>query len=198
MTTETAAETATETATETAAETGIAAGTAPGTAPGIAAGVAGGAHAFAFDGIDGSRIRLADFAGRPVLVVNTASACGYTPQYVDLERLWRAWGERGLVVIGVPSNDFGDQEPGSDEEILAFCTRHFATSFPLARKARVVGEAAHPFYRWIAAELGEDWAPRWNFHKYLIAPDGSVAAAWPARVRPLDPEVIAAIGALVA
>ena len=119
---------------------------------------------------------LAAWRGRPVLVVNTASFCGYTPQYRDLEALWRRYRERGLVVLGVPSNDFGQQEPGSAAEIKQFCETNYQVDFPLTEKYRVIGGDAHPFYRWVAAQLGEAGAPRWNFHKYLIGPDGSSPA----------------------
>jgi glutathione peroxidase len=156
------------------------------------------AHAFSFEAINGGVLHLADYTGRVVLVVNTASACGFTPQYAGLERLWQDRREQGLVVIGVPSNDFGAQEPGADAEIHAFCTTRYGVTFPLTRKQTVLGADAHPFFSWIAATLGEDALPRWNFHKYLIAPDGTLAGAWPSRVAPDDPEVITAIGDLLA
>jgi glutathione peroxidase len=144
---------------------------------------------FEFTSIDGDKLPLSQYRGRPVLVVNTASFCGYTPQYEDLEALWRKYRDRGLVVIGVPSNDFGEQEPGSATEIKQFCEGTYAVDFPLTDKQTVVGSAAHPFFRWIASELGEAGTPRWNFHKYLIAPDGSLVGAWPSRVRPTDNEI---------
>jgi glutathione peroxidase len=146
------------------------------------------AHEFSFTSIDGAKLPLADWRGRPVLVVNTASFCGYTPQYTGLEALWRRYKDRGLVVLGVPSNDFGQQEPGSAKEIKEFCET-YEVGFPLAEKQKVVGGEAHPFYRWVVAELGEAGAPRWNFHKYLVAPDGTLAGAWPSRVDPLAPEI---------
>jgi glutathione peroxidase len=155
-------------------------------------------YAFEFTSIDGERLPLSRYRGRPLLVVNTASFCGYTPQYQDLEALWRAYRDRGLVVIGVPSNDFGAQEPGTNDEIKKFCASTYAVDFPLTQKQEVVGDQAHPFFRWIAEELGEAGVPRWNFHKYLIAPDGSLAGAWPSRVRPSDPEVTAEIEGLLA
>ena len=127
--------------------------------------------------------------GHPVLVVNTASFCGYTPQYRDLEALWQKYRDRGLVVVGVPSNDFGAQEPGSAAEIKSFCETNYAIDFPLTEKYRVIGDSAHPFYRWVAETLGEGAAPRWNFHKYLIDPDGELAGAWPSSVRPGDPAI---------
>jgi glutathione peroxidase len=151
------------------------------------------AHDFSFPAIDGDTLRLADFKGKPVLIVNTASECGYTPQYADLEQLWRKYRDRGLVVLGVPSNDFGRQEPGDEAEIKSFCTTSFGVDFPMTAKQAVIGGAAHPFYRWVVAEFGEAAAPKWNFHKYLVAPDGSLAALWPSSVKPLDPEITAAI-----
>ena len=153
------------------------------------------AHDFAFTRIDGGTIRLADFEGKPVLVVNTASECGYTPQYADLQQLWQRYRKRGLVVLGVPSNDFGAQEPGAEPEIMSFCQTNYGVDFPMTAKERVIGANAHPFYRWIAAELGEDAAPRWNFHKYLVATDGSLAGLWPSSIEPLAPEITAAIEA---
>lgn len=145
------------------------------------------AHRFEFTSIDGSeKLPLDVWRGRPVLVVNTASFCGYTPQYRDHEALWQRYRERGLVVLGVPSNDFGQQEPGSATEIKQFCETNYAVDFPMAQKCRVIGGAAHPFYRWVAESLGEAGTPRWNFHKYLIAPDGELAGTWPSSVAPGD------------
>jgi glutathione peroxidase len=155
------------------------------------------AYDFSFAAIDGTPLPLKNFAGKPLLVVNTASECGFTPQYRELESLWQRYRERGLVVLGVPSNDFGGQEPGSNEAIKNFCESKYAVDFPLAGKEAVVGAAAHPFYRWILAQLGEAGAPRWNFHKYLVGPDGALAGAWPSRVEPLAPEITAAVEALL-
>lgn len=151
------------------------------------------AHDFTLPSIGGGEIRLKDFAGAAILLVNTASECGFTPQYKDLEALWRERKGKGLVVIGVPSNDFGAQEPGGEPEIKAFCEKNYGVTFPLAAKQRVIGPGAHPLYRWIAAELGEDAAPKWNFHKYLIGPDGALAGTWPSRVAPRAPELARAI-----
>jgi len=153
---------------------------------------------FAFTSIDGKPLPLAPYRGRPLLVVNTASFCGFTYQYEDLEALWKRYRDRGLVVLGVPSNDFGQQEPGSSQEIKQFCESRYAVDFPLTEKQEVVGPAAHPFFRWIAAELGDAGVPRWNFHKYLVGPDGSLAGAWPSSVRPTDPAVTVEIDRLLA
>lgn len=152
-------------------------------------GASGDAYQFEFGSLDGGNLPLAAWRGHPILVVNTASFCGYTPQYRDLETLWRRYRERGLIVLGVPSNDFGQQEPGDAAEIKQFCETTYQVDFPLTEKYRVIGRGAHPFYRWVAAQLGEAGAPRWNFHKYLIGPDGQLAGAWPSQVGPLDPAI---------
>ena len=153
------------------------------------------AHDRSFNTIDGKALPLADFKGKAVLIVNTASACGFTPQYAGLQKLWEQYRDRGLVVLGVPSNDFGAQEPGDESAIAAFCSERFAVDFPMTEKVAVIGGDAHPFYGWIAETLGEDAAPRWNFHKYLIDGGGELAAMWPSNVEPLSEEVIEAVEA---
>ncbi|HEX7970576.1 MAG TPA: glutathione peroxidase [Stellaceae bacterium] len=155
------------------------------------------AYDYAFTSIDGAQLPLAQYRGRPLLVVNTASFCGFTPQYEDLEALWRRYRDRGLVVIGVPSNDFGGQEPGTAHEIKEFCESRYAVDFPLTEKQDVIGPQAHPFFRWIADELGDAGMPRWNFHKYLVGPDGALAGAWPSSVRPTDRTVTDEIEAVL-
>lgn len=147
------------------------------------------AYDFSFKTIDGAPLPMKQFEGKAVLVVNTASECGYTPQYKDLEGLWQHYRDRGLVVLGVPSNDFGGQEPGTEAEIKRFCERQYAVDFPLTAKERVVGANAHPFYKWAAQVAGEAAAPRWNFHKYLVGPDGQLAAWFPTKTSPASPEV---------
>jgi len=124
------------------------------------------------DSIAGGPMPTADFSGRVVLLVNTASRCGFTGQYRGLEILWRRYKDRGVVVLGVPSNDFGGQEPGSNDEIRRFCGATFDVTFPLAGKQVVAGPAAHPLYRWAAAQTGTLGTPSWNFHKILIVRDG--------------------------
>ena len=108
------------------------------------------AYDFSFTAIDGGALPLSDFKGKAVLVVNTASECGYTPQYKDLQAVWERYRDRGLVVLGVPSNDFGGQEPGTEAEIKRFCERQYAVDFPLTAKVHVTGGEAHPFYQWTA------------------------------------------------
>jgi glutathione peroxidase len=149
------------------------------------------AHAFSFEGIEGGRIDLASFAGRPILVVNTASRCGFTSQLGGLQTLHERYGPRGLVVIGVPSNDFR-QELADNSEIAAFCEGAFGVTFPLAAKSHVIGPDAHPFYAWAARERPGE-GPRWNFHKYLVGPDGRLAAVFGTTTEPADPRMILAI-----
>jgi glutathione peroxidase len=155
------------------------------------------AHDFEFKDIDGQPLPLAKFADHPLLVVNTATECGFTPQYAELQGLWSRYRDAGLIVLGVPSNDFGAQEPGDEAAIKQFCSSRYGVDFLMTAKQRVIGAEAHPFYQWIAEQLGEDAAPRWNFHKYLIAPDGAVAGLWPSKVSPLDGDVTAAVEGLL-
>lgn len=151
------------------------------------------AHDFSFTAIDGDPMPLASFRGKPVLIVNTASKCGLTPQYSGLENLHKSYAPQGLVVIGVPSNDFAGQEPGTEAEIKSFCDTKYGVTFRLTRKERVVGASAHSFYKWAADTLGEANTPKWNFHKYLVGPDGTLAAAFGSRVEPMSEEVTRAV-----
>jgi len=150
-------------------------------------------HQFEFTTIDDEQITLGDFAGNAILLVNTASECGFTPQYSALQALWETYRERGLVVIGVPSNDFGGQEPGDEVAIKEFCTKNYEVDFPMMSKQTVIGPEAHPFYRAVEDELGKAAVPEWNFHKYLIDPTGELVELWPSRVEPLSEEIRAAI-----
>src|SRR5882672_4043116 len=147
------------------------------------------AYAFSFKGLAGGDIALSSYAGKPVLVVNVASLCGYTPQYTGLQDLWTRYRERGLVIIGVPSNDFGGQEPGGVAEIEHTAHQGYGVAFPLAAKADVRGANPHPFYKWAAAERPLD-TPRWNFHKYLVGREGHIVAAFPSTVEPADPRIV--------
>lgn len=164
-----------------------------------ATGAAEGASAydFGFTSITGEELPLAQFKGKPVLVVNTASECGFTPQYKGLEALWEKYKERGLVVIAVPSNDFGGQEPGSAEQIKDFCEVKYGVSFYIAAKEQVKGEGAHPFYRYAREKLGALAAPKWNFHKYLIGPDGQLVDWFASTTEPLDGKLTSKIESLL-
>jgi glutathione peroxidase len=150
------------------------------------------AYAFSFDGLKGSSIRLADHAGKPIMVVNTASLCGYTPQYAGLEQLFERFHDRGFTIIGVPSNDFGGQEPGEATEISATANMEYGVSFPLAAKVNVKGPNAHPFYKWAATQRPRE-TPKWNFHKYLVGGDGYIAEVFATQTEPMDTRVIEAV-----
>ncbi len=153
------------------------------------------AHEFSFAKLDQpGEIKLQDYAGKAVLLVNVASACGFTSQYRDLEALYEAKVGKGLVIIGVPCNDFGHQETGTERQIREFCDSSYHVTFPMTAKVDISAPAKrHPFYKWIADELGESALPRWNFHKYLIGKDGQLLGAFPSKAAPLGPEVLGAI-----
>lgn len=133
------------------------------------------AYDFSFKTLIGEEpLPLKQFQGKVLLIVNTASQCGFTPQYDGLEKLYASYKQRGLIVLGVPSNDFGGQEPGDNAQIAHFCKLNYGISFPMASKEVVSGDAAHPFYRWAKSELGFGTAPKWNFHKYLVDRNGAL------------------------
>ena len=146
------------------------------------------AYAFSFPALEKGDIRLADYAGQPLMIVNTASLCGFTPQYAGLQQLWTEFHDRGLTIIGVPSNDFGGQEPGGASDIVETAQHRYGVTFPIAAKTVVKGPNAHPFYKW-AADIRPKDVPRWNFHKYLIGRDGNIAEVFPESVEPTDTRV---------
>ena len=131
---------------------------------------------FTLKTLQGETLDLAQFAGTPLLLVNTASKCSFTPQYEGLQALWSRQRARGLTVIGMPSNDFGKQEPGNRNDIAAFCSKNYGVSFPMTEKMQVRGPEAHPLFGWLGREGGILSRPRWNFFKYVIARDGSLAS----------------------
>ena len=152
------------------------------------------AHDFTFTRLNGGApIALKDYAGKAVLLVNVASACGLTPQYKALQQLSEARSAKGLVVLGVPSNDFGAQESGTEAGIATFCTGTYGVTFPMTGKVEIVGANRHPFYQWVRDELGEGALPKWNFHKYLIGKDGSLAGTFASTMAPLGPELASSI-----
>ena len=156
------------------------------------------AYDFSFESLHGGALPLAKFKGRPLLIVNTASRCGFTPQYAKLRELWRRHSDAGLVVLGVPSNDFGAQEPGSSDEIASFCEVNYGIDFPMAAKVSVRGAKAHPLFRWLAAEGGFLSLPRWNFYKYLIGRDGHLATWFASMTTPDSPRLAQAIATVIA
>jgi len=149
--------------------------------------------------LEGDSLDLSTFRGRPLLIVNTASKCGYTPQYAGLQRLHERYGERGLVILGFPSNDFGGQEPGSASEIGAFCRKNYGVSFPMMAKVHAKGSEIAPIYRTLTEQTAEDIRGeiKWNFTKFLVDADGHVVARFGSSVEPEDPALVAAIEKLL-
>ncbi|MBL8549923.1 MAG: glutathione peroxidase [Hyphomonadaceae bacterium] len=156
------------------------------------------AYQFEFEGLSTPHVPMTAFQGEVVLVVNTASKCGLTPQYEGLQQIYGEYHDRGFEVLGVPSNNFGGQEPGSAQEIQEFCALNFGVTFPMTAKQEVIGDTAHPLYRWAKAQIGDAAVPQWNFHKLLIGRDGRIITAFPSRTTPTSDEVRAAINAALA
>lgn len=148
---------------------------------------------FTLKTIDGSERPLKDFEGKVVLLVNVASRCGYTPQYKGLQALHDEWHNRGLIVAGVPANEFGAQEPGTDDEIKTFCETRYAVTFPMFSKLVVKGAGQHPLYAWLTSSATPDGDVQWNFEKFLIGRDGTVVGRFRSNVSPESPELRAAI-----
>lgn len=142
---------------------------------------------------DGGELHLHDLHGKVILLVNTASQCGFTGQYAGLQKLYASYHAQGLIVIGVPSNDFGRQEPGTNETIVQFCSTTYGVTFPIVAKLPVSGDGIHPLYRWLTEKSPFPGAIGWNFTKFLIGRDGSVLSRWPSKVKPDDPQLTAAI-----
>lgn len=153
------------------------------------------AHDIEFTRLDGTSMSLAAFKGRSVLLVNVASACGFTKQYGPMQALADEFGDTGPAIIGVPCNDFGAQEPGSAATISDFCETRYGVTFAMTDKVAITDSTTrHPFYQWVASELGDDALPAWNFHKYVIGPDGALVASFGSRISPDAAEVRAALG----
>ncbi len=147
------------------------------------------AHEFKFEGIDGNLIKLSDYKNKVIIVVNVASRCGYTPQYENLQALWSNYKDKGLVVIGVPTNNFR-QEPGTNEEIKDFCETNFGISFPMTEKIDVIGRKAHPFYKWAKENHGIAAIPKWNFHKIIISKNGEIIDTFASFTKPTSEKFI--------
>ncbi len=153
---------------------------------------------YTFTSIDGKPMPLSQYKGNVLLVVNVASFCGFTPQYKGLQALYDKYQSEGLTVIGVPSNDFGNQEPKAAGEIKEFCQGTFGVKFPLTAKATLSGESAHPFYVWARDQLGWLNAPKWNFHKYLVGRDGRLVTSFLSTTTPDSNRLISAVEAELA
>ncbi|WP_317127473.1 glutathione peroxidase [Hymenobacter metallilatus] len=150
---------------------------------------------FTVQSIDGKAVKLSQYKGKKLLIVNTASECGYTPQYKELEELYKKHGDK-VTVLGFPANNFGGQEPGTNEQISLFCEKNYGVTFPLFGKVSVKGDDAVPLYKYLSdkaknGRVGE--APNWNFCKYLVDETGHVVAFYPSKVKPMSEELVAAI-----
>ncbi|MHC2991283.1 glutathione peroxidase [Pontibacter sp. HJ8] len=149
-------------------------------------------YTFKVNSLDGKEIDFSKYKGKKVLLVNTASECGYTPQYADLQKLHETHGDK-VVILGFPANNFGGQEPGSQEEIASFCQKNYGVSFQMMDKVSVVGEDRHPLYAWLEQHAPDQEKPSWNFSKYLVNEKGEVVAFYPSKVSPMGEEILAAI-----
>jgi len=159
----------------------------------------GSAYDYSFTTLIGEKpLPLAQFKGKVMLIVNTASQCGLTKQYSGLQKLYDDYKDRGLVILGVPANDFGGQEPGSSEDIAHFCKLNYGVTFPMTAKQAVSGDKAHPFYVWAKDTLGFGTAPKWNFHKYLVARHGSLIDHFNSTTAPDSERLIKAVEAALA
>ena len=170
---------------------------APGAQPAAAHGYTG-IYQFSAASIDGSPKSLADYNGHVLLIVNTASECGLTPQYRGLETLYQRFRERGLKILGFPANNFGGQEPGSESQIKAFCQKNYNVSFDLFAKISAKGEDIHPLFRYLTTGAGFDGDIRWNFTKFLVDRNGKVVNRFEPKVDPLSPELVSQVEALLA
>ncbi len=155
-------------------------------------------YEFTLPDIDGTSKSLGDFRGRVLLLVNVASKCGFTPQYTPLESLYEKFHARGFDLLAFPANNFGAQEPGTNEEIKAFCAEHYRVSFPLFGKISVKGDDIHPLYRYLTTAAGVDGEVKWNFAKFLVDRHGTVVARYASSTDPFDPVLVARIEELLA
>ena len=142
------------------------------------------AYDFAFKDLDGNELSLAEFKDKVIIVVNVASQCGFTNQYEGMQKIWEKYQAKGVVMLGIPSNDFGQQEPGSNKEIKNFCEAKFGITFPMTEKVSVKGSEAHPFYIWAKENHGKSAVPKWNFHKIIINKEGKIEKTFSSMTNP--------------
>ena len=150
------------------------------------------AYDFEFNSIDGRIIKLSDYKNKVIVVVNVASRCGFTNQYDELQKLWLTYQDKGLIVLGVPTNDF-KQEPGSNKAIKDFCETNFNINFPMSEKINVVGNNSHPFFKWAKENYGNGAVPKWNFHKIIIGKDGKIVDTFASITKPNSKRFIKSI-----
>ena len=155
------------------------------------------AYDFKFKDLDGSNLNLSEYKNKVIIVVNVASQCGFTSQYEDMQKVWEKYEDKGIVIIGVPSNDFGNQEPGDNKEIKNFCEAKFGITFPMTEKVSVKGDDAHPFFIWAKNNYGKSAIPKWNFHKIIINKEGKVADTFASITKPSSRKFIKTIEKLI-
>ena len=155
------------------------------------------AYDFEFKDLDGSSLSLGEYKDKIIIVVNVASQCGFTKQYSDMQKIWEKYEKDGIIMIGVPSNDFGQQEPGTNEEIKNFCEAKFGITFPMTEKVSVKGIAAHPFYLWAKKNYGSSAEPKWNFHKIIIDRSGKVSETFSSITNPSSKKFIKTLEKLI-
>ena len=152
---------------------------------------------FQFKDLDGSPLKLSDYKGKIIIAVNVASQCGFTKQYEDMQNIWEKYQTKGIVMLGIPSNDFGKQEPGTSKEIKNFCEAKFGITFPMTEKVSVKGSEAHPFYIWARENYGKAAVPKWNFHKIIINREGKIEKTFGSITNPSSKKFKSAIEKLL-
>ena len=155
------------------------------------------AYNFNFKDLDGTNLSLSEYKNKIIVVVNVASKCGFTTQYEDMQKIWEKYQSKGLIILGVPSNDFGGQEPGTNKEIKNFCEAKFGISFPMTEKVSVKGSNAHPFYLWAKENHGKSAIPKWNFHKIIINKEGKVSETFSSITNPSSKKFLNSIEKLL-
>jgi glutathione peroxidase len=155
------------------------------------------AYDFSFNDIDGSKLKLSEFRGKVIVVINVASQCGFTSQYEDMQKIWEKYQSKGVIVLAVPSNDFGGQEPGTNKDIKTFCEAKFGISFPITEKVIVKGSDAHPFYKWAKDNYGKSAIPKWNFHKIIIDKEGKINNTFSSITNPSSKKFVKAIEEII-
>ena len=155
------------------------------------------AYDFKFKDLDGSDLNLSEYKDKVIIIVNVASQCGFTKQYDDMQNIWEKYQSKGIVMLGIPSNDFGKQEPGSNKDIKNFCEAKFGISFPMTEKVSVKGINAHPFYMWASKNHGKSAIPKWNFHKIIIDKNGKIADTFSSITNPSSEKFIRTLEKLI-
>ena len=155
------------------------------------------AYDFNFKDLDGSNLYLSKYKDKVIVVVNVASQCGFTKQYEGMQTIWEKYESKGIIMLGVPSNDFGNQEPGNNKDIKNFCEAKFGITFPMTEKVSVKGEKAHPFYKWAKKNYGKGAIPKWNFHKIIIGKDGKIEDTFASFTKPNSKKIVNAIEKLL-